>query len=179
MAKTAGFVESAQNLATAVGCSVSSIKRAVQAGRIVRTKKGFDVAKAKTIIALQRSRAKSGTINPIAGADLESLQQNVEQRKELFEWDKRGRRAKALIGELELAEKSKRVLPMLLVRKAWRSCESMWAAQLKTIARQAGANWGGKHGKEIEDFLLKLHDEMFHRMAGDPILTGKGESAQE
>jgi hypothetical protein len=179
MKKAAGrYVESVHQLAVAVGCSDSAIKRAIAAGRIVRTTRGFDVGKGRTAISLQRSRAKAGTVNVAVRGDLEALQRNVEQREELYEWDKRGRRAKALIGELELAEKSKRVLPMLTVRKAWRACESLWVQQCRTIARQVGANWGGKLGKEIEALTLKLHAEMFKRMAADRILSG-GMQAEE
>lgn len=65
-----------------------------------------------------------------------------------------------------------KMLPMLTVRKAWRACECMWVQQLRTIARQMGANWGGKLGREIEALAVKLHTDMFRRMAGDPILTG-------
>jgi hypothetical protein len=93
----------------------------------------------------------------------------------LLKWARRKKRAEALRLEKAVnASEGQDTLPLLAVRKAWRACESMWVQQLRTIARQAGANWGGKLGKDIEALLVKLHDEMFRRMAGDPILNGMG-----
>jgi hypothetical protein len=168
-------------LAKVLGVAEITVKRARAAGQIERTARGFHIEKCRTALLIRRSRAKAGTTTATADASgelsaeySETLKRNVEQREELYEWDKRGRRAKALIAEVELAEKSKRVLPMMQVRKAWIANEMNWKESLKTIGRQLGGQWGGKLGKEIEAAALKLFAEMFRRMAGDPILSGDG-----
>ena len=93
----------------------------------------------------------------------------------LLKWSRRKKRAEALRLEKELkAGDVQDSLPVWQVRKAWHSCELMWRDYLCTVARQVGANYGGKLGREIEALMLKLHDDMFRRMAGDPILTGTG-----
>jgi hypothetical protein len=167
-------------LAKVLGVAEITVKRARAAGQIERTARGFHVEKCRAALLIRRTRAKSGTTTATgdAAGELsaeysETLKRNVEQREELYEWDKRGRRAKALIAEVELAEKSKRVLPMIQVRKAWIANEMSWKESLKTIGRQLGGQWGGKLGKEIEAAALKLFNEMFRRMAGDPILSGE------
>jgi hypothetical protein len=66
------------------------------------------------------------------------------------------------------------MLPLELVRKAWRATESNWVQQCRTIARQLGARWDGVLGKEIEAEAVKLFQEMFKRMAADRMLRGDG-----
>jgi len=101
------------------------------------------------------------------------IKQSLEKRA-LMKVKIRKMRAEAdlLESKVKAQAEGEVMLPMLTVRKAWRACESMWVQQCRTIARQVGANWG-ELGQEIEALMLKMFTEMFKRMAGDPVLTGK------
>jgi hypothetical protein len=160
--------------------------------------------KAKTLANLGRAlgfpyqrimRAKrNGLLKPSAGGiyDVEACRQAIQshattvsgglpskEKRTLLKVKIRKMRAEADLLESKVKAQSggEGMLPMLTVRKAWIACESSWVQQCRTIARQAGANWGGKLGREIEALLVKLFNEMFHKMAADRILRGSGKGS--
>jgi hypothetical protein len=106
-----------------------------------------------------------------ASPELIALKQQILNEELLWITAKRKLREQAV-----LRSPTDQLLPAATVRKAWRACESHWVEQLQTIARQLGARFGGKLGKEIEAFATQLHREMFQRMATDPILSGSSQN---
>ena len=93
----------------------------------------------------------------------------------LLKWSRRKKKAEALRLEKELkASDEPKMLPVELVRKAWRATETAWVQNLRTVCRQLGAYWGGKLGGEIEGQAVKLIQQMFEKMRADRMLRGDG-----
>ncbi|TKB63199.1 MAG: hypothetical protein E8D47_13210, partial [Nitrospira sp.] len=134
------------DLARKAGMSYQRISRAIERGWIKSDARGrFAVEHCRTLILNHAAMVRAGTPSP--------------EKRALIKVRIRKMRAEADILENKVKSQSdgEKMLPMLLVRKAWRACESLWVQQLRTIARQLGANWGGKLGKEIEALAVKLH----------------------
>lgn len=158
---------SLRELATTLGMPYQRVSRAKVKGVITADRRGcFDVAACRAAIEANAGRGKHGTFHASGNGSGEA------RDPELVEWVRRERRAKALMAEVELAVETKKVTVTSVVKRAWIANEMLWRENLKTIARQLGARWGGKIGQEIEEAALKLFDEMFTRMAGDPLLLG-------